>query len=564
MNTKIFFALFALLLIFGVVSAELIPSDLTWNSMVGVIFDKENYSSNELITGKVSFVNAENYPAIGTQIVLQLAQGTYEYPSQHNLNDNILGEQVIDLGYVLPNSKKEILFSFSNPGEGTYRIDSYAWVTKSKAIGASNIFYNPSFSKNIYVEGVKKERALIDRVNTKFESVAGPVGFPVNVGQNFSGQVIIKNGNMKKENLKLGVTICEWALPFCKLNEELINIETIEANSTKTIDVSLIAPNIPSAYEINLVLYDGNSVESLFKNRVIVAGGTAKIRKAFLSGLDSGNYSISLVVSGSPDHFSVPDFDNFNVGVEIYNDETLIEEKKEIVSQITAGEIIQKNFNIISKEFNLMCFVVNKDNLTYDKECFAADINSINRDYALVSPKSVLVNWNYDEQTLMLSINLKKELINAQVRLFSSDETLFKEMISTTGVYSKELLVEKQNLFLMVNDFDAKTQQLIPLNFGVNPEDRNLIIFGQNDDVNSGIINQITCSGKVCSLGTVCSTQTKLTIDGDCCYTECTLGGVIDQENVGLVIPLIFWVALIVLIISIVMVYEVRKRGARK
>ena len=563
MKGKNILIILALLLLFNIALAEMNPSDLTWGSMAGIVFDKDSYLANEPITGKVSFLNTENYPAVGVQLVLQLASGTYEYPSHLNSNDTILGEQVIDFGYVLPNSKKELTFSFSNPGMGEYRIDSYAWVTKSKAIGASNIFYNPSISETISVEGVAKERALIDRLNTEFGGEKGQSGFLVQPGQSFSGKVLIKNGGIKKENLKLGITICEWALPFCKLTEKIIDVGQVEANSTKTIDVSLFAPTIPSAYEINLVLYDNNKIESLFKNRVIVSGGTAKIRKAFISGLDADNYLISLIISGSPDHFALPDFDNFDVSVELYDGENLVEEKKEMVTKILAGEIIQKEFNLASKEFNLMCLKVSKGGVVYDKECYAADIQSISADYVIANPKSVLVDWTYNETTLMLSIKLTKEQINAQVRLFNSDETLFKEMIATSSVYIKEILVQKQNLFLMVNDFDAKTQQLIPLNFGVNPDDRNSVIFGQNNDVNSGILNQTTCSGRICSLGTICNTQTELTIDGDCCYSECISAGSI-TENYILNVPLILWIALIVLIIAIVIVYEITKKVKRK
>jgi len=560
MNEKIFYVLLALLLFSSVTFAEMIPQDLVWNSMVGVVFDKENYLEGEAITGKVSFVNAEKYPAIGAKAVLQFAQGIYSYPSQLNSKDNVIGEQVFDFGYILPNSKKELLFSFPNPGAGDYRVDSYAWVMKSKAIGASNIFYNPAASKKISVEGVKKQRAVIDRLNTSFEGSKGPIGFPVVAGTNFSGNVIIKNGEIKKDNLKLGVTICEWALPFCKLNEKLIDVGSIQANENKTIEVSLVAPTTPSAYEINLVLYDGAVIDSIFKNRVIVSGGTAKIRKAFITGIDTRNYSATLIIAGSPDHFTYPDFDNFDVAIEIYQGTTLIEEKKETVKKIKMGEIIQKTFILSVKDFTSMCTKVSKNEVIYEKECFASDINAITSEYEIENPKSVLVRWTYDEVNSMLFVELTKEIINAQVSLFNSDKTLFKEMISTNVIYTKNIFVQKQNLFLAVNDFDAKTQQLIPLNFELGVEDRNSIIFGQTTDTNLGILNQKKCEGNICGAGTICSTAEVLTIDGKCCYNECILDSTISPDKDPFFIPLIFWIALILLVIAIVMVYELNKR----
>ncbi len=533
-----------------------------WNDMTSVVLDKQVFNDSEPITGKVIFTNLDGAPSLGTKIVLHLAQGSYTYPSQLNLNENIFEEKIINMDFVLSMSKKEAAFSLTNPGSGEFRADAYVWVVKSKGAGASNIFYNP-VSANFKVEGNKKERAVIDRAQTVFENTVGPIGFPVDAKSKFKGAVVINNpSSVEKNNLTVGIKICEWASAFCENETETkFNVNPIAAQKSGSVEVELIAPEIPSAYEIGITLYNNGAVESIYKNRVIVSGGTAKVRKIVLGGLNDKNYNLDLVIMGSPDHFSYPEFGNFESKLEVYAGNNIIEEKSAKIDLIKTGDIIEQKYALDSKFFTKFCSKIIKNNIIYETECFTVDLNKLLTEYDIQNPKKIEATFSYDEFSKMLTINLKKEKINAQVRIFDPVQNYLKEMVTADKEYSKSIPMEKINLSLVIDDFDSKTQQLIPMNLALSSNDD--IIYGDTNDPNANIISQKKCTGIVCSKNTVCTTKTQLTIEGDCCYTKCVESGVNSQNS--LEIPLILWVALIVLIVAIVIIYEViQKKGVKR
>jgi len=561
MGLKNWILLFALILLCCTVFAETTQINFEWQSMTTIVLDKETFMDNEPITGKIFFNNLEKYPSLGTKIVLHLAKGEYYYPSQLNSNENILEEKIFNMDFVLPLSGKEVSFSLTNPGKGDFRVDTYIWVVKSKAGGASNIFYNPSI-KNFSVSGVEKEKAVINRALTKFNGVVGPLGFPVTAGSKFKGIVVIDNNtSIKKSNLVLGIKLCEWASAFCEnVTETKFVVSPMQINEQGFVEVELIAPKLPSAYEISIVLYDGTLIESIYKNRVIVSGGTAKVRKIFLNGIEDRNYSINVIIMGSPDHFSYPDFDNFESKLEIFDGEKVIEEKSISIEKIKTGDIFEEKYLVDANYFTKFCAKIIKENIVYENECFKVDLNKLLTEYEAQHPTPIDIKWNYDEFSKNLSITLKRSNINVQVRLFDSDQTYFKEMIKTQGEYSTNIQIEKMNLFLAVNDFDLKVQQLIPLNLALLSSDA--IIYGDTTDPNANMITQKKCSGVICSENTVCSAKTELTIEGDCCYSECVSNNISSDESIT--IPLILWVALIVLILAIVMIYEVTKKRRKR
>ena len=180
------------------------------------------------------------------------------------------------------------------------------------------------------------------------------MGFPVKPGEQIFGEITVVNkSSSKKTNLELKVGICEWALPFCaNLQETKVNVPDLAPNESTKVKVSIQAPQIPSAYEINMVLSSNNSIESIYKNRAIVSGGTAKVRKIFLSGLDSKNYSLNIVFAGIPDHFSTPVFDGFELLVQVFNNKALSEEKTVKIKSIKTGEVMQEAFGFSSKYFD--------------------------------------------------------------------------------------------------------------------------------------------------------------------------------------------------------------------
>jgi len=530
----------------GANAAELGPNDAVWHGMISVSLDKNTFSTGDSVSGNVIVQNMELYPLIGGNLVLHLAEGTYS-----DINDNIFLEKIIPIDFILPGSSKTIPFSLDPQSSGNYRLDVYSWVIKSKFIGASSIFLSPS-SKQFSITGsAKKTRAVINRNETNFNSVTGQEGFPISPEGKITGNIVINNkSSTEKASLELGISVCEWASVFCSpSDEQKFSVPSIPANSSTTVKVELVAPKIPSAYEINMKLYNGAETESVYKNRVIVSGGTAKARKVFINGLDSKNYSVAVILSGSPDHFNLPEFKDFSVKAEIFDENTLIEEKSSDVALIKVGEIIKKDFLLNSRSFSKICIKVIKDTIVFENECFGVPLKNAQEAYDEAFPKPVEVTWNYDEATNVLYFSLKKNKINAQARIFSTEKTLFEEKINTNISYSKSIIVPKENLFLMVDDFDVKQQQLIALNLALPPEKRNNTELGEiASDKNT--IELFDCYDNVCEKGSVCPSPSFNSKQGTCCKTQCAPS--ITLEGEFFAIPLIAWIALLVLVVAII------------
>ncbi len=542
------------------------PQDLTWSGGATLKLDKTTFSAGEEITGTVTILNNEEALLLNGKIVLHLSQGVYEYPSQFNANDNIVIEKIIDAGWVLPRTSKE--FNFTLPGQsgGEYRIDLYSWAGKSKLLGASNILLGPS-SGTFTVTGGAEKKVSIAREFTSFNMVAGPVGFPINAEASLDGFVMLYNTlDTDKAGLKLGVKVCEWASIFCDTPEQFFDAPIAKKGDYTSFWAKMSAPNLPSAYEILMTLYDGNKIESVYKNRVIVSGGTAKIRKFLLKGLDTKNYSVDIILSGSPDHFTNPDFNDFSLTAEVFHNGISVSKKEENMFGISAGGIMSKNLSLGSALFDKMCLEVIKAGTKYESQCVDVPLQLIQNEYDGVHPKTVEVTWSYDNLSEALTIILKKEKINAQINLYSTDKALLSEKADGFEVYSKAIIVPKENLTLTVDDFDAKQQKLIEIN--LSPEKVISDPFGNGTASNLGRVTSgkdpESCSGTICPNGATCSGVTKDTINGKCCIGQCLAGGAGEANWNTLLspVPLVLWVLLIIVVILLIVMTNVR--GAKK
>jgi len=543
------------------------PNDLTWSGGATIKLDKVTFAAGEAITGKVVILNNEEALLLNGKIVLHLAQGVYEYPSQFNANDNIVLEKIIDAGWILPRTSKEISFTLPGQFGGDYRVDLYSWAGKSKLLGASNILLGPS-SNSFTVSGSAKKNISIAREFTVFNMVAGPVGFPVKAGESLDGFVMIYNPlDVDKAGLKLGVKVCEWASIFCDAQEQFFDVPVAKKGDYTSFWAKMSAPLVPSAYEILMTLYDGEKIESVYKNRVIVSGGTAKIRKFLLKGLDTKNYSVDVALSGSPDHFTNPDFNDFSLTAEVFYNGTSISKEEKNISGIKAGEIMSENLSLGKGVFDKMCLKVTKAGVEYELQCVDVPIQLVQQEYDGVHPKMVEVTWNYDNLSGALTIILKKETINAQINLYSSDSALLGEKADGVGMYSKVILVPRENLTLAVDDFDAKQQKLIEINLA--PE--KIISSPLGDRTSSNLGGELigkdpeSCSGTICQAGAGCTGAIKDTINGKCCMGQCLLGSGGDANWSALLspVPLVLWILLIIVVILLIVMVNV-KGGKKK
>ena len=553
MNSKIIILTLALLLAITFACA-LTPQDLTWNGYVNVYLDKPVFSVDENITGQIVINNNEDYPMVGNKLVFQIAQGKYSYPSEYSI-DNVLLEDFISDIWALPRSMKTINFSLTKQLPGEYRLDVYSWILKSKFIGSSSIFLSPNSTTFTVAGNPVTNKVIIDRKNTVFgadgQKIAGPNSFPINAGAKINGIVSIKNNSQETvQGLKLSLSLCDWAIVFCQNPKEIIfDVPTLQGNETKEVTVEFTAPNTPSAYEINIKLLSATQLVSLYKSRVIVSGGTAKIRKVFIDGLKDRNYSVTTIISGSPDHFSNPSFENFQLNTQLFNKDQIVSQNSIPVSNINTGDINQFNFQANTTSFDKACIRIVKDNTTFEEECFSVPLEDLQNSYDALNPKAVDVSWNYNELTGILTLTLKKDSINARYRIIDLDKTLVLENVIQKGNYSKDISVQKNDLTLIIDDFDAKNQQVFTINLKSTTEK----IKAAQSPVDSNKTEQFTqCNGTICNSSETCLGASYPLQNGTCCTTTCT-PSIIPQNNDSLP-PLIFTLAIILIIIAIFVV----------
>ena len=547
-------------------SEELTSSDLVWNGAVSITLDKAQYTDNEAITGSVRVDNLEEYPIVGGSLTIQVASGQFDYPSQFADLDNVVYETHIDDIWVLPKDSKEIKFSIPQiRGRGDYRVDVYVSVLRSKHTGASWIFLSPA-SEDFIVTGSEYLRAEIFRPTTTFNNTIGPVGFPVQPDEEITGAIVVYNSTtVKKSNMKLEVFLCDWSDNFCNSPQKtVVNVPDISAGEDKTVNVKLRVPTIPSAYAINMVLYSGDVIDSVYKNRVIVSGGTAKVRKVFIDGLKEKNYSIEALLSGSPDHFTNPDFNNFSLTIQALNGEVVVASDTQNYDTIKFEEVIKKKITVGKNNFDKVCVKVEKEGTTYDEVCFSVELEAIQQAYDEKNPELVNVDWFYQEKIGTVAITLTKDLpINADLKIFTGNTIIFDDTARNLNKYIKEVAIEKKNYVLIVDDLDAKRQQVFNLNFNLTEDEQATLNNGDELMINS-TGEETVCSGTICSAGTVCGGQSYTSKEGACCIASCIPSNQSSDSIMLFGVPLIFWIAIIILLVAIsIAVNTVKKVRAK-
>ncbi len=548
------YLMFIFILLISSFSLAFTQDDIIWKGYININLEENNFDTNQTIKGHLIVANEEYYPILSQKIVLHVGDGIFYYPSQF-AEDNVIYEEVIETDWILPRTVKRIDFELPKLKPGNYHLDVYSWISKSKFNGASSIFLSPT-SINFNVSGEKIANVEINRLLTNFgpEKVIGPVGFPIAENEEFLGEIYLDNkSNINKNNLKLLITVCDWSVAFCDDEGLVFDVGSINANESKKIDVKLTAPKIPSAYEINMTLFNTEEIFSIYKNRVIVEGGTSKIRKLYLDGLKEKSYSLKSLIAGSPDHFNYPDFENFEVIMKVFNENNLVQEEKQNVIKIAAGEIQQIDNKITPTIFDYVCLSIEKNNIKYDEECFRVELKDLEEAYDSAFPEELKIDWNYDETNSIINIELYKEIkksLNLRLRILEQNNTLInEEIISKTNV-NKSYNVKKENLTLIIDDFDAKRQRVIELNF---KEDKK-----EAFNVSEGI----SCPGSICSGATVCSTDPVNSKEGACCLSVCVAASVSEGE-VGSE-PLIFWISIMLFILAILILASVIIKGRKK
>jgi hypothetical protein len=524
------------------------PLDTVWNGSIIIEFTKSQFDLNEPISGKIIVRNDEPYPLFNGLITMHIATGEFSYPSQFDLQSNICLEEKITIDWILPENKKEYSFSLNNPGGGEYRLDTYVGVMKSTLVGSSAIMLSP-ISKTFSVSGPEEKRAKIIRSLTKFNQVAGPVGFPTSPEDEVLGQVYIYNdSNITKKNMKLKISICDWTDSFCdSVEEKIFDVPDLESTKSIPLAVLLTTPKESSAYTINMVLENEKEIESIYKNRLIVTGPSGKIRKIYLDGLKTKNYSTNIFISGSPDHFTYPKLENFDLTLELFLNNKKIEDKKISIDSIDVEEVLLKKFSIDSKNFDYACIKIIKEDIIYDEECLQIQLDEVQKKYDDLIPKEPIIEWNYNETNEILSfkINKENEMLDVRVSIISTEKTFYEKNISEIQEYSENIYLKKDNYILLIDDFSISEQ--FQYDLLLNVEDKTQAILG---DVPYSERELFECNGIICNQGEVCAGITYNSNNGQCCTTYCQpILNPISKSD--LIIPGIFWVGLILFIIAL-------------
>jgi hypothetical protein len=517
--------------------------DIMWDGQASVKLDKEIFGEDENITGKVIVYNYEYTPSFGQTIALQIGTGTWSYPSQF-AEDNIIEEKKIDDLWILPRDFKTFNFSFAPKPAGTYHLDTYLWSVTSMFVGSDSIYYNP-ISLDFEVESeVKEKEIIINREKTKFNDTLGPVGFPVESNKEVNGKIVINNNYQTKNNLELNISVCEWS---CALSEnsltKKINTGEIKKDEEKIVDFSFEAPNRRGAYEINMELKEGEEILSIYKNRLIVAGGTAKVRKVYLDSIKEGELSVTALISGSPDHFNNPDFKDFSLIAKIYEDGKELEEIEEKIDLITNEMVLGRTFEIESKEFDEICILVEKENDLHDKQCFNIYLDEAREAYKKQNPEVAKVTWEYNEPKKELEVNIsKKETLNGEFRIISVGESIFKKTISEKKEEKFLIELDPGLYALFYDDFDAKKQIVEELFLGKETE--------QNLKASSKNPEDIECGAQVCKENEICDGKSFQSKEGTCCLGKCVPA--IESNVLTNITPFIFWISILLIIASII------------
>jgi len=424
--------------------------DLFYNAHLEVVLEKNSFSAGEELKGKIVLLNLEEFPIPEAYIVLEVVQGEdYYYPSQLSDRDNIFIEEKLSNINLSPSERHEIDFSIKLPSDlaaGSYRLDAYAKAEKPLLVGIPQILLSPVTNKFTVLGNDDFPQAKIVRTKTKFHSFLGPIGPGIQGGEEISNNVFVVNTSKKElKNLKLLVSLCEWDDTACKKFDSVAEekIDSLAPGQEKSVSVKLAAPLQPDAYAIRIELRNSeNKLLSLYRNRSIVYGPTAKIHKLFVSDFLFNNGedgSITVFVGPTPDHYLREAFSNFDLKVSIEDLRTgkSVFSDSERIPEIGRKEIfeidfIEKKFDFVSVrelDFFKVCGSIEKQQLVHELYCFVVDASKF-RTKELFS--EIGANWSY----------LKKERkLDVEFFLFSPEtSTEADAAFSLTDFSSNNLL----------------------------------------------------------------------------------------------------------------------------
>jgi hypothetical protein len=453
-------------------------ASIFFTGFVEINLEKDTFKAGESLKGYFRAGNSDSAGFYDSEIIAEIAsgpKGSISYPSQLSDKGNIFLEKKFPIS-LLPNQEKKVPFEIPLPKdikEGTYTILAYFKTKRSPITGIPHIFLNP-VEKEFKVQGTGSfPYATITRTKTEFNGDTGPIGTWVKPEQNIEGKIFIKNlSNQKLQNLVLWTGLCDWDDTACEkfLTETKTSLE-LEPNEEKQANLTLKAPTMPGAYAIRIELMDkdGRTI-SLYRNRAIVEGPTAKIKKmAFYGDELKPNKPVKIyaLIGSSPDHYTKPDFYDFNVSIWIEKDGKKIFVGKQQIPVLKFSEIekeINANFtpDLAYQKF-MVCSAIEKDNTIYDRYCF--EVFPIEADYNGKKGEIMLETLFSEPSELKIKAcgfapNGNEEDINLSISIVEAENSIEKyyESFDSGTCIEKYYPIERKKYLLLVNDFKNNKQ----------------------------------------------------------------------------------------------------------
>jgi hypothetical protein len=302
-----------------------------YNGDLQLSLDNPAYAPGENVSASFVASNLENFSIVDAFVVVHLVSGGPEhiYPTHLSDEDNVFYEDVLTGVNLGPFESKSINYSYLLPEDlkpGTYRLEAYLETERTPVTGMAEIFLAPA-SRAFTVDGAGVFPLIkILRNATIFNNMSGPVGVPAPPDSPVKGEVFFQSAaSADLEGFRLAVTVCDWQDMVCPkdaiLFQKIYDAPALAPGASGKLEVSFNAPSAPGAYSVRLEMLDkSGKMHSLYRSRVVVVGGTGKIRKMavdpiYLEKGDTGR--ILLLTGASPDHYTYPWVGNVTVSATI-------------------------------------------------------------------------------------------------------------------------------------------------------------------------------------------------------------------------------------------------------
>lgn len=552
-------------LLFIAIFSGVCLADNFFNGYLNIALDKNSISAGEKLSGKFIVGNSDLANFYDGEVIAEIVSGGASglgYPSQFDDNGIIFIERKFPFKLATSN-RLEIPFEIELPkdiAEGKYAIDAYARTKISPISGAAHIFLSP-VTKEFYVnaQGSAPSIAIV-RTKTAFNGETGPVGALTVPGSRINGEVALSNKSNSTRTIEVWAGLCPWDDTACEvfLSEDKKTI-SLAPNSEASALISLQAPSVQNAYAIRLEARENGSLVSLYRNRIIIQGPSAKIKQLWLStpNLRVGKKTtFHLLLGSSPDHYTKPDFRDFDVQLWIEKNGNRLFEKDEHIVSLPSDEVERKiAIDYIPQKDEdsfTVCSEIVKAGISYDKYCY--DV------VPLQDNRSGRGRVDFDAKFVPASSELKVRLcgfdakgvaqgIDATLSLVDAvtGSEIRTEDVQTQDCFDSQIPVERKKYLLVLDDIKNNSRQ--SREFGLEP-------------------NQTTCSslgGTLCAISESCSGNSKNSDEGACCIGQCIAKSNVNVEDLNGQNPPIPWIyviaGIIVVLILVLVIVSGKKEG---